>query len=333
MPPKKRWRIYATTSEIPPEAVEVLESVGRVELNRTSTSPSKKILMGKIRDVDGLLSMVTDEVDSALMDRAKRLKVVANMAVGYDNIDLKAATERGIMMTNTPGILSETTADTAMMLVLAVARRLTEADRYVRAHKWISWTPKMMLGRDVHGKDLGIYGLGRIGEDVAKRALGFGMKVSYHNRTRRPELERKYGIAYKSFEGLLKESDFITIHVPLTPETRHSIGARELSSMKRSAYLVNTSRGPVVDEASLIKALQDKVIAGAALDVFETEPLPADSPLLDMDNVVLTPHIGSASVETRTAMAVLAARNLVAALKGETPPNLLNKELARKKTI
>jgi len=289
--------------------------------------------MGKIRDVDGLLSMVTDEVDSALMDRAKRLKVVANMAVGYDNIDLKAATERGIMMTNTPGILSETTADTAMMLVLAVARRLTEADRYVRAHKWTSWTPKMMLGRDVHGKDLGIYGLGRIGEDVAKRALGFGMKVSYHNRTRRPELERKYGIAYKSFEGLLKESDFITIHVPLTPETRHSIGARELSSMKRSAYLVNTSRGPVVDEASLIKALQDKVIAGAALDVFETEPLPADSPLLDMDNVVLTPHIGSASVETRTAMAVLAARNLVAALKGETPPNLLNKELARKKTI
>jgi len=219
------------------------------------------------------------------------------------------------------------------MLILAVARRLTEADRYVRAHKWTSWTPKMMLGRDVHGKDLGIYGLGRIGEDVAKRALGFGMKVSYHNRTRRPELERKYGIAYKSFEGLLKESDFITIHVPLTPETRHSIGARELSSMKRSAYLVNTSRGPVVDEASLIKALQDKVIAGAALDVFETEPLPADSPLLDMDNVVLTPHIGSASVETRTAMAVLAARNLVAALKGETPPNLLNKELARKKTI
>jgi glyoxylate reductase len=263
-------------------------------------------------------------VDSALIDNAKKLKVVANMAVGYDNVDLKAATERGIMVTNTPGILSETTADTAMMLILAVARRLTEADRYVRANKWTSWTPKMMLGTDVHGKELGIYGLGRIGEEVAKRALGFDMKVSYYNRTRKLELERRYGITYKPFERLLKESDFVTIHVPLTPTTRHSIGARELSSMKQSAYLVNTSRGPVVDEASLIKALKDKAIAGAALDVFETEPLPPDSPLLGMDNVVLTPHIGSASVETRTAMAVLAARNLVAALKGEAPPNLVN---------
>lgn len=274
-----------------------------------------------------MLSLVTDKVDSTLMDSAKKLKVVANMAVGYDNIDLRAATERGIMVTNTPGVLSETTADTAMMLILAVARRLTEADRYVRQHRWTGWTPKMMVGRDVHGKKLGIYGLGGIGEEVMKRARGFDMKILYHNRRRRPELERKYGVVYRSLDALLREADFLTIHVPLTDETTHSIGARELSAMKRSAYLINTSRGPVVDEAALIKALQDKVIAGAALDVFESEPIRSDNPLIRMDNVVVTPHIGSASIETRTAMAVLAAKNLVAALKGQVPPNLVNKEL------
>jgi glyoxylate reductase len=308
----------------------MLESVGEVTVNRTPTSPSRKVLLSKVRGIDGLLSLVTDKIDSVLMDNAKDMKVIANMAVGYDNIDLSAATERRIMVTNTPGILSETTADTAMMLVLAAARRLTEADRYVRRHEWTTWTPKMMVGRDVHGKTLGIYGLGRIGEEVAKRAHGFDMKVIYHNRRRRPELERKSGAAYMSLEGLLKESDFLTVHVPLTQETRHSIGARELSLMKRTAYLVNTSRGPVVDEAALIRALKDKVIAGAALDVFENEPVRADNPLLSMENVVVTPHIGSASVETRTAMAVLAAQNIVAALKGETPPNLVNKELARR---
>jgi glyoxylate reductase len=231
-------------------------------------------------------------------------------------------------VTNTPGVLSETTADTAMMLILAVARRLTEADRFVRRHEWTTWTPNMMVGRDVHGKTLGIYGLGRIGEEVMERARGFGMKVIYHNRRRRPDLEPKSGPGYRSLEGLLKESDFLSIHVPLTEETRHSIGARELSLMKRTAYLVNTSRGSVVDEGALIEALKDKVIAGAALDVYETEPVRADNPLLSMENVVLTPHIGSASVETRTAMAVIAAKNIVAALNGETPPNLVNKELA-----
>jgi glyoxylate reductase len=319
-----------TTSEIPQEALEILESVGKVTVNRTPTSPSREILMSKVGGIHGLLSMVTDKIDSALMDKAEGLKVIANMAVGYDNVDLSAATERRIMVTNTPGVLSETTADTAMMLILAVARRLTEADRYVRRHEWTSWTPNMMLGRDVHGKTLGIYGLGKIGEEVAKRARGFNMTVIYHSRRRRPELERKAGLRYRSLDGLLKESDFLTVHVPLTQETRHSIGARELSLMKRTAYLVNTSRGPVVDEAALIKALQDEVIAGAALDVYENEPVRADNPLLSMENVVLTPHIGSASIETRTAMAVLAAQNLAAALKGEIPPNLVNKELARR---
>jgi glyoxylate reductase len=331
LPLKKYNRIYVTTSEIPPEAVEILESVGKVTVNPTPTSPYREVLMNKVRGVQGLLSLVTDRVDSALMDEARELKVVANMAVGYDNIDLRAATERSIMVTNTPDVLSETTADTTMMLTLAVARRLSEADRYVRKHKWTAWTPNMMLGRDVHGKTLGIYGLGRIGEEMVKRARGFDMKVIYHNRRRRPDLERKYGVRYKSLDGLLIESDFLTIHAPLTQETRHSIGAKELSLMKRTAYLVNTSRGSVVDEAALIKALQYKVIAGAALDVFENEPVSADNPLLSMDNVVVTPHIGSASIETRTAMAVAAAQNIVAALKGETPPDLVNKELARRK--
>jgi glyoxylate reductase len=324
LPPKKRSTIYVTTSEIPPEAVEILETVGEVTINPTATSPPREVLLKRIKGVHGLLSLVTDRVDSELMDRAKELKVIANMAVGYDNVDVGAATERGIMVTNTPGVLSETTADTAMMLILAVARRLVEADRYVRRHEWTTWTPRMMVGRDVHGKKLGIYGLGRIGEEMVKRAGGFGMDVVYHNRKRRPELEQKYGVAYRSLDGLLRESDFLTIHVPLTQRTRHSIGARELALMKRSAYLVNTSRGPVVDEAALIRALRDKVIAGAALDVFESEPVKADNPLLRMDNVVVTPHIGSASIETRTAMAVVAAQNIAAALDGEVPPNLVN---------
>ena len=210
-------------------------------------------MLNKVRGIDGLLSLVTDKVDSVIMDNARKLKVIGNMAVGYDNIDLAAATERGIMVTNTPGVLSETTADTTMMLILAVARRLTEADRFVRQHRWTTWTPKMMVGRDVHGKRLGIYGLGRIGEEVMRRAHGFGMKISYHNRERRPELERKYGVTYSSLDTLLREVDFLTIHVPLTRETRHSIGKRELSLMRRSAYLVNTSRGSVVDEAALVK--------------------------------------------------------------------------------
>jgi len=325
-------KVYVTSSEIPPEAIKILESFRIVtRVNSTPTSPPAEVLRRQVRNIDGLLSMVSDKIDSTLMESAKCLKVVANMAVGYDNIDLAAATERGLMVTNTPGVLSETTADTAMMLILAVARRLTEAERLVRDGKWTSWTPKMMAGTDVHGKKLGIYGLGGIGEEVAKRAIGFDMKVSYFNRKRRPELEQKYGLTYSgSLDALLREVDFLTIHVPLAQETRHIIGARELSLMKRSAYLINTSRGPVVDEEALVEALKKRRIAGAALDVFQTEPLEAESPLLRLENVVLTPHIGSASTETRRAMAVLAAKNIVAALSGKVPPNLVNREVLSK---
>ncbi len=329
MQPKKHHKIFVTTREIPSQALKVLRSVGEVAVNRAPTSPSHEELLDAAKETDGLLSLVTDRIDQALMAGAKNLRAVANTAVGYDNIDLGAATERGIMVTNTPGILSETTADTAMVLLLAVARRLVEADRYVRRGEWSEWTPTLMAGRDVHGKTLGIYGLGRIGEELVKRARGFDMKVVYHNRKRRLDLERKHGVAYRPLTELLKESDFLSIHVPLTPETKHSVGAKELSLMKPSAYLVNTSRGPVVDEIALIRALKNKTIAGAALDVFEKEPISRDNPLLSMENVVLTPHIGSASIETRTAMAVLAAQNLVAALRGQVPPNLVNKEVLR----
>lgn len=287
--------VHVTSSEIPSEAMEILKSTGiATTVNKTATSPPAELLHEQVRDVDGLLSIVTDKIDSTLMDCAKSLKVVANMAVGYDNVDLAAATKRGIMVTNTPGVLSGTTADTAMMLILAVARRLTEAERLVREGRWTNWSPNMMAGKDVHGKKLGIYGLGGIGEELMKRALGFDMKIFYHNRKRRPELERRYGLTYSnSLDGLLRKVDFLTIHVPLSEETRHRIGAREISLMKRSAYLVNTSRGPVIDEAALVEALKERRIAGAALDVFETEPVKAGSPLLRLDNVVLTPHIGS----------------------------------------
>jgi glyoxylate reductase len=325
--------VHITSSEVPPEAIEVLNSTGiTTTVNETPTSPPAKLLREQVKYADGLLSMVTDKVDSALMDSAKRLKVVANMAVGYDNVDLAAATERGIMVTNTPGVLSKTTADTAMMLILAVARRLTEAERLVREGRWSNWSPSMMAGRDVHGKKLGIYGLGGIGEEVVKRALGFDMRIFYYNRKRRPELERRWDLTYStSLDALLREVDFLTIHVPLTSETRHSIGAREISLMKRSAYIINTSRGSVVDEMALVDALKERRIAGAALDVFETEPVKAGNPLLRLDNVVLTPHIGSASTETRTAMAVLAAKNLAAALRGERPPNLVNRDVLSNK--
>ena len=231
-------------------------------------------------------------------------------------------------MTNTPGVLTEAVADATFGLMLAVARRVVEGDGYLRGGEWrLKWSPMMMVGRDVHGKVLGIYGMGRIGSSVARRARGFGMKVIYHNRRRDPKVEQEYGAEYRSKEDLLRESDFLTVHVPLTEETRNSIGAGELAMMKKTAFLVNTSRGGVVDEKSLAEALSAGTIAGAAFDVFEREPISMDSPLLTMKNVVLTPHIGSASIESRTGMAVLAARNLVAGLKGEKPPNLLNPEV------
>ncbi len=326
-----KFRIYVSTNEIPEEALKILRSVAAVTVNPNEGPPARETLLKEVKDADGLFCLLTEKIDEELMNKAKKLKVVANMAVGFDNIDLKAATAHGILASNTPGVLTETVADATMALLLAIARRIVEADRWVRNGKWkIRWSPMMMVGTDVYGKTLGIYGLGRIGASVAKRAKGFEMKLIYHDAVRNTELEQKYGIEYVPMERLLSESDFISIHVPLLPETRKSIGKKELRTMKKSAFVINTARGQVIDEAALVEALRERRIAGAALDVFENEPLEKDSPLLKMENVIVVPHIASGSLETRVAMGVMAATNIVAALRNEAPPNILNQEALRK---
>lgn len=320
--------MYVTSNEVPRSALDILKPLARVEANIKDGTLARKTLLREATDVDALLCLLTDTVDSTLMKTAKRLRVVGNMAVGYDNVDIAEATRRGIMVTNTPEVLTETTADLAVGLMLSVARRLAEADRYVRDGRWkVRWSPMMMVGTDVHGKTLGIYGLGRIGLAVARRARGFGMKVLYNDAFRNEEAEKEIGLAFAPFDDLLTTADFLTVHVPLTPETRHRIGRREIGLMKRGAFLINTSRGPVVDERALYLALAKRRIAGAGLDVYENEPIGPDSPLARLKSVVLLPHIGSATLETRTSMAEMAARNIVAALKGEVPPNLVNREV------
>ena len=311
------------------EAISLIEEYADVEVYESEEEPAPyDLILEKVRDIDGLLCLLTDKIDARIIEAGERLKVISNYAVGYDNIDVEAATKRGIYVTNTPGVLTETTADLTWAILMAIARRVVEADKYVRAGRWVhAWGPKMMLGSDVHGKTLGIVGLGRIGSAVARRAKGFNMRVIYYDVFRREELERELGLEYKPLEELLKEADYVTLHVPLTKETYHLIGERELGLMKTTAYLINTSRGAVIDQKALYKALKERRIAGAALDVFEKEPIDPDDPLLELDNVVLTPHIGSASVETRKKMAMIAAENLVSVLKGVEPPNLVNPEV------
>ena len=283
--------------------------------------PERDELLQAARGAAGILSTVTEKVDAELMDAAgEDLKVVANMAVGYDNVDVDAARERGVIVTNTPGVLDETTADTAFMLLLAAARRLGEGERIVRAGKWEAWGPKMLTGPDVWGKRLGILGLGGIGQAVARRAKGFGMEILYHNRSRREEAEKELDARYAELDELLRTCDFFSIHTPLTQETTHLIGASEFEKMKPEAVLVNTSRGPVVDEAALVDALENGRIFAAGLDVFEEEPK-VHPGLLGLENVVLAPHIGSASFETRDKMAAMAAEDLRAILRGERPKN------------
>jgi glyoxylate reductase len=286
--------------------------------------PGRDELLEAARGASGILSTVTEKVDAGLMDAAgEGLKVVANMAVGFDNIDLDAAGERGVVVTNTPEVLSETTADTAFMLLMAAARRLGEAERMLRAGGWDAWGPMQLLGPDVWGKKLGIVGFGRIGQALARRASGFDMEVAYHDMRRNEEAERELGARYLELEELLETCDFVSVHAPLTDETRHLIGEKELEGMKDTSVLVNTSRGPVVDEAALAEALAEGRIFAAGLDVFEEEPK-VHPRLLELENVVLAPHIGSASIETRDKMAALAAENLVAVLRGEEPKTPVN---------
>lgn len=319
-------RAYVTR-KIPSEALDIVAASCDYRIWDSESEPvPRDALEAEISDADGVLTLLTERVDKRLLDAAPRLKVVANMAVGYDNIDVTECTRRGIVVTNTPGVLTETTADLAFALILAAARRVTEAERYLRQGQWKTWSPMLLTGVDVHGATLGIVGLGRIGEAVARRARGFSMRVLYANRSARPDVEAALGIERRGLDELLKSSDFVSIHVPLNDSTRHLIGERELNLMKPTAVLVNTSRGPVVNERDLYRALKDRRIFAAGLDVFDTEPIRSDNPLLELDNVVLLPHIGSASIATRTQMAVMAARNLTQVLAGQTPQNPVNPE-------
>ncbi len=286
-------------------------------------------MLSRARGKAGIVSQLTDRFDAGVLAQLAGVRVLSNVAVGFDNIDVPAATRHGILVTNTPDVLTDTTADLAWALMLAAARRIGEAERFLHSGQWTKWRIDLLVGQDIHHRTLGIFGMGRIGQAVAKRALGFAMRVIYHDARRAPEdLERDLGLEFVSAEEVLRESDFISLHVPLMPETRHLIGEGQLRMMKPTAVLVNTSRGPVIDEAALAQALEQRVIAAAGLDVFEREPH-VDPLLLKLDNAVLVPHIGSASVETRRRMCTLAAENCMAALAGHRPPNLLNPEVLK----
>jgi glyoxylate reductase len=312
------------TRQLPQPALDLILPECDAEVWTDELPPPRSVLMDKVRDVDGLLSLLTDRIDAPLMDKAPRLKVISNCAVGYDNIDVPAATQRGIAVGNTPGVLTETTADFAFALLLAAARRVVEAERYTRAGKWKTWGLTVLLGQDVFGATLGLIGLGRIGTAVAKRARGFEMRVLYYDPQRRPDVEAQLGITYADLDTVVREADFLSIHTPLTETTRHLVNADLLRKMKKTAILINTARGAVVDQAALYTALREGWIAGAALDVTDPEPIALDDPLLTLDNCIITPHIASASVATRTKMAVMAARNLLAGVRGEPLPNPVN---------
>ena len=285
---------------------------------------SRAELLKHVADKDGLVCLLTEKVDEELLSAAPKLRIAATVSVGYDNIDVPACTKHKVVATNTPGVLDDTTADFAWTLLMAVARRLLEGDSWMRSGTWNGWDLDQLVGGDVWGKTLGILGFGRIGRGVARRALGFQMRVLYNDAVRAPaDVEKELNAEFVDRDRLFRESDFISLHVPLLPDTRHLISKDNLEKMKRTAFLVNTSRGPVVDEAALAEALENKKIAGAALDVFEHEPK-VHPALLTRKDVILTPHMASASLETRTKMAVMAANNVVALFEGRRPPNALN---------
>src|SRR5215218_3765480 len=310
------------TRKIPDAGLQLLEGFDITILSESP--PERGELLEAVRGAAGILSTVTETVDAELMDAAgDDLKAVANMAVGYDNVDLGDANERGVVVTNTPEVLNETTADTAFMLLLAAARRLGEAERLLRSGGWDAWGPKQLTGPDVWGKRLGVIGFGRIGQALARRTRGFDMELVYHDQYRNEEAEQELGARYLDLDELLETADFISVHTPLTDETHHLIGATELGRMKPEAVFVNTSRGPVVDEAALADALAEGRIFAAGLDVYEEEP-EVYPRLMELENVVLAPHIGSASIETRDKMAILAAENLTAVLRGEEPKTPVN---------
>jgi lactate dehydrogenase-like 2-hydroxyacid dehydrogenase len=314
------------TKRVFPEAIALLREHTEVDYVDSDDGLPPEALAARCRGKQGIVSQLTDKFSAGVIDGLDGVRVIANVAVGFDNVDLASATRRGILVTNTPDVLTDTTADLAFALLLAAARRVVEGHAFVHSGKWRRWTIDLLAGHDVHHRTLGIFGMGRIGQAVVRRASGFSMRVLYHDARRAPEaLERELGLEFADKDHLLAESDFVSLHVPLNDSTRKLIGAAELRKMKPTAILVNTSRGPVVDEAALAEALSERVIAAAGLDVFESEPQ-VHPLLLKLENVVLAPHIGSASVDTRRRMSLLAAENALAALSGQRPPNLLNPE-------
>lgn len=323
-----RPRVFVTR-HLPGDALDYLGKHATVALWKGDLPPPDAALRGAATECDGLLTLLTDRIDDALLQGAPGLLVVSNMATGFDNIDVAAASRRGVLVTRTPGVLSETTAEFAFALMIAAARRVVEGDRHVRRGLWKTWGPEVMLGQDLRGATLGIVGLGGVGQAMARLARGFGMRLVYSSRTRKPGFEKGYRMEFLPLDQLLREADFVSLHTPLTPETDHLIGEGELRLMKPTAVLVNTGRGRLVDPKALYAALKDGEIAAAALDVTDPEPIPADDPLLSLENVIVTPHIASASVATRSRMAMLAAENLVQALAGRIPKDTVNREIAR----
>lgn len=319
-------RIYLTR-RIPRPGMALLEEVCDVRLWDEALPVPREVLLREVSEAEGLLTLLSDRIDAEIIAAAPRLRVISQYAVGYDNIDLAAATARGIPVGNTPDVLTEATADLAFALLMAVARRLVEGVDQVRQGLWRTWGPEILLGQDVWGATLGIIGLGRIGQAMARRGRGFGMRVLYADTRRKPDVEAALGVDYVPLEEMLSQVDYLSLHCPLTPETRGLIGEAALRRMKPTAILINTARGAVVQQDALVRALREGWIAGAGLDVTDPEPLPPDHPLVALPNCVITPHIASASVSARTAMALIAARNLLAGLRGEPLPHCVNPEV------
>ncbi|QFT90453.1 Glyoxylate/hydroxypyruvate reductase B [Bacillus sp. THAF10] len=308
------------TRKLSEQAIAPLYEVAEVKMwGSESEAVPREVLLKEASTADALLTMLSDKIDQELLNHAPNVKVVANLAVGYDNIDVEAAAKKGVTICNTPDVLTETTADLTFALLLATARRITEAERYVKEGHWQSWSPYLLAGADVHFKTIGIVGMGKIGQAVAKRANGFGMKVLYHNRSRHEVAEQQLNATYATFEDLLKQADYVVCLTPLTEETRHLFDKKAFEQMKKTAFFINVGRGQVVDEKALIEALEEKEIAGAGLDVFYEEPIGENHPLLAFPQVVAIPHIGSATVETRTTMMELCSENIVAVLQGNEP--------------
>ncbi|MHA1862246.1 MAG: 2-hydroxyacid dehydrogenase [Candidatus Thorarchaeota archaeon] len=325
-----KQRVFVTR-KLPDEGLRMITERFDTTVWSSDEPPSIQEIIQNAESCEGIVTLLSDPIGQEVIEKLPKLRVIAQYAVGYDNIDVSLATERKIAVTNTPGVLTETTADLAWALIMAASRRIVEADLYVRERKWnVAWGPELLLGSDIYGATLGIIGLGRIGSAVARRATGFDMNVLYYTRSENEftqDIERSINGRRVDFHTLLKESDIISLHIPLSSETHHLISDHEFELMKPGAILVNTSRGPVIDEAALFKALETGHIGAAGLDVFNTEPLQHDSPLMKLSNIVLAPHIGSASTNTRSTMATMCAENLIAALSGEQPPNIVNPEV------